>query len=476
MKITPIILSGGSGTRLWPLSRQLSPKQFLKLVDNQSLFQKTILRVQDKKLFHDPVVIGNNEHRFAIADELQKIDITSKAIILEPIGRNTAPAIAVAAFDVIKRNSKDDIMLVMPSDHLIANPQEFLSLVEKSIQLAEENYLVTFGTIPNKPETGYGYIKKGTALDKVAFRVEKFIEKPNLETAQKFVDSANQEFLWNSGIFLFKASTYLENLRHNYENIFVDAENSYKNSVQDLDFIRLNQPDFEKCTNISADYAVMEKAQKIAVVPVDIGWNDIGNWSAIAEVTNQDQNGNSLIGDVITDKTKNCYIKSKYGMVAAIGVENLIIVRLKDVVLIANKNNAQDVKTLYESLKKHQRQECESHPKVHRPWGSFETIDIADRFKVKKITVKPQAALSLQMHHKRAEHWIVVKGSANVTCGEKEFILNEDQSTYIPIGQKHRLENKGSSDLEIIEVQTGEYLGEDDIVRFSDIYGRQNNC
>lgn len=468
-KITPIILSGGSGTRLWPLSRESSPKQFLKLVDDKSLFQKTALRIKDQNIFSAPIVVCNNEHRFTVADELQKISTNFASIILEPIGRNTAPAIAIAALDVIKKSS-DGLMLVMPSDHLIENEKEFLSAVKNAANLAEQNYLVTFGIVPNKPETGYGYIKKSSAVDKFSFGVEKFVEKPDLKTAEKFVQSG--DFFWNSGIFMFKASVYLENLKNNDKNIFDNCQNSYENAKRDLDFIRLNLEDFEKCSNISADYAVMEKAKKIAVVPINVGWNDIGNWSAIADVVKKNSDQNSLLGDVIAFDVKNCYINAGHGLVAAIGVRDLIIVSLKDVVLVANKNNAQDVKKLYEILKNGNREECKTHPKVYRPWGSFETIDICDRFKVKKITVSPGGSLSLQMHHKRAEHWIVVKGVANVTCDDKEFILNEDQSTYIPIGKKHRLENKEKTPLEIIEVQTGNYLGEDDIVRFSDIYGR----
>jgi mannose-1-phosphate guanylyltransferase len=469
MNITPVILSGGSGTRLWPLSRKSSPKQFLRLVDNKSLFQKTALRIVDKNTFTPPIIICNNEHRFAVADELQKSNIESLDIILEPIGRNTAPAIAIAALDIVKK-SGDGLMLVMPSDHLIENEKAFLQAVKNAGNLAQEDYLITFGIVPNIPETGYGYIKKSAKINELAFGVERFVEKPDEKTAKEFLNSG--EFLWNSGIFLFKASTYLEILQKNNYEIFSNCQIAYKNAKKDLDFIRLDEKDFEKCPNISADYAVMEKAEKIAVVPVDIGWSDIGNWSALSDVSSKDDNKNSLIGDVMALGSNNCYIKSKYGMVAAIGVKDLIIVSLKDVVLVANKNNAQDVKKLYEILKNNNRQECENHPKTYRPWGSFETIDVCDGFKVKKITVKPGGSLSLQMHHKRAEHWIIVSGVANVTCGEKQFILNEDQSTYIPIGQKHCLENKESTTLEIIEVQTGNYLGEDDIVRFSDIYGR----
>lgn len=472
-KITPVILSGGSGTRLWPVSRALNPKQFLDFFGEHSLFQKAALRVKDSHDFHQPIVICNNEHRFTAAEELQKIKIDPKSIILEPIGRNTAPAIAIAALDVIADTAKkDDVILVMPSDHLIRDEKQFISKIKKALEIMQEGYLVTFGIVPDKAETGYGYIKQGAHLaeSKEIFSVEKFIEKPNKETAEEFVRS--EKYLWNSGIFMFRASSYLEALQQLQNEIFTSCKSSYEKAVRDLDFIRLFADDFEKCPNISVDYAVMEKAKKVAVIPIDVGWSDVGSWQAIAEIADKDQNDNSLIGDVAALKTKNCYINSRSGLVATIGVEDLIIVSLKDVVLIANKNNAQDVKELYETLKKEKREECNSHTKVLRPWGSFETIDISDRFKVKRITVKPKSSLSLQMHHHRAEHWVVVKGTAHVTCGDKEFVMTEDKSTYIPIGEKHRLENKGDLPLELIEVQTGGYLGEDDIVRFSDIYGR----
>lgn len=469
MKITPVILSGGSGTRLWPLSRSLNPKQFLDFFGKDSLFQKAGLRVKDEKTFNNPIIVCNNEHRFIAAEELQNVGIKPKSIILEPIGRNTAPAVAIAALNV--ELGDEDVILVMPSDHIITDEEKFIAHVKKAALVAKEGYLVTFGIIPNQAETGYGYIKQGNKLVlEEAFSVEKFIEKPKKEVAEKFLQDGG--YLWNSGIFMFKASTYLEILQELQPEIFDYCMNSYENSVKDLDFIRLEHGSFERCPNISIDYAVMEKAKKVAVVPVNVGWSDVGNWQAIAEISDKNSEGNSLIGDVISLKTKNSYINSRNGLIAAIGVEDLIVITLKDATLIAHKNNAQDVKDVVEILKNNKREECNSSPKTLRPWGSFETIDLGDRFKVKRIAVKPGASLSLQMHHHRAEHWIVVRGEALVTCDDKEFVLNEDQSTYIPIGKKHRLENKGKSLLEIIEVQTGGYLGEDDIVRFSDIYGR----
>ncbi len=471
MKITPVILSGGSGTRLWPLSRSLNPKQFLNLVDEYSLFQKSALRTKDSVLFNSPLVICNNEHRFIAAEELQKINITPKAIILEPIGRNTAPAIAVAALNAIE-NQNDDLILVMPSDHVIKDEADFIKNVQAASNAAAQGYLITFGIVPNCPETGYGYIKRSAKLENFAdiFAVEKFIEKPKKEVAEEFVKDGG--YFWNSGIFMFRASVYLEILRELANDIFINCCNAYNKSVRDLDFVRLFAEDFEKCQNISIDYAVMEKAAKVAVMPINVGWSDVGNWQALSEISAKDENGNNIIGDVVTLKTNDCYINSRHNLVTTIGVKDLIIISLKDATLIANKNNAQDVKEMFEILKKHKRSECDSHTKVLRPWGSFETIDLADRFKVKRITVHPKASLSLQMHNHRAEHWVVVKGTAHVTCGTEEFVLTEDQSTYIPVGKKHRLENKGIIPLEIIEVQTGNYLGEDDIIRFSDIYGR----
>lgn len=471
MKITPVILSGGSGTRLWPISRSLNPKQFLDFFGNNSLFQAAAMRTQNPNDFHKPIIVCNSEHRFIAAQDLQAIALEAKAIILEPIGKNTAPAIAVAALDILhgKEKSDDDLILVMPSDHMIGKESDFIDSVKEAAKSALAGYLVTFGIVPKTPETGYGYIKKGEKISEV-FAVEKFVEKPNKQKAEGFLKSG--EYLWNSGIFLFKASTYLQHLRELQSEIFVNCCNAYNKAKRDLDFIRLDQEEFEKCESISIDYAVMEKASKVAVMPIDVNWSDVGSWQAIADLAPKDENKNSLNGDVVALKSKNCYISSRNKLVAAIGVENLIIVALKDAVLVANKENSQDIKEMFELLKKHKREECNSHTKVLRPWGSFETIDLEDRFKVKRIVVKPGAALSLQMHYHRAEHWIVVKGRAHVTCDGKEFVLAEDQSTYIPLGAKHRLENKGTIPLELIEVQSGNYLGEDDIVRFSDNYGR----
>lgn len=473
MKITPVILSGGSGTRLWPISRELNPKQFSDFFGEQSLFQKTALRTKNKSLFKSPVILCNNEHRFNVSESLKDIKITPKSIILEPIGRNTAPAIAIAAVDIVTNNKKgDDLMLVMPSDHIIENEEEFLKQVEVASKAAKEEYLVTFGIVPDSPETGYGYIKKSTKLKdlKGTFSVDQFVEKPDLKTAKKFIKT--KDYFWNSGIFLFKASTFLEEIQKHSNTIFLNGCNSYNNSTKDLGFIRLDKEYFEKCPDISIDYCVMEKTTKAALIPLDAKWSDVGSWDSIHKISKKDKDNNSIIGDVKAIDTENCYINSEDKLVATIGVKDLIIIALKDSILIANKNNAQDVKKLFNTLKEEKREECQSHTKMHRPWGHFETIHLSDRTKVKRIIVNPKACLSLQMHNHRAEHWIIIKGTAFVTCDTKEFILTEDQSTYIPIGKKHRLENRGKIPLEVIEVQTGSYLGEDDIVRFSDIYGR----
>ncbi len=474
MKINPVILSGGCGTRLWPLSRSFYPKQFLDFFDKNSLFARAILRLQNSDDFLNPTIICNNEHRFIAAEELHKINIKASSIILEPSARNTAPAIAVAAFDVINKNSNaNDLMLVMPSDHIIKEEEKFIDAVKKAAKAAQEGHLITFGITPNKAETGYGYIKQGNKLEDFAeiFAVEKFIEKPEKSIAEEFLKS--KKYFWNSGIFLFRASIYLDLLKSLNLEIFDNCKKSYDNSIKDLDFTRLEVDSFEKCQNISIDYAVMEKAQKVAIIPVDIGWLDVGSWQAVSDLSKQDAEKNSLVGDIVSLKTTNCYINSSDKLIATVGIKDLIIIGLKDVTLIANKNDSQDVKKLFEVLKEKNRQECNSHTTVMRPWGSFENIDIGNRFRVKKIIVKPNSALSLQKHDHRAEHWIIVKGQAHVTCEDKEFVLNEDQSTYIPLGKKHRLENKSSNELELIEVQTGSYLGEDDIVRFTDNYNRK---
>lgn len=472
MKITPVILSGGCGSRLWPVSRQHDPKQFIDFFGENSLFQQTALRLKNAENFNAPIVVCNNEHRFTVAEALKKINISAKSIILEPTAKNTAPAIAAAALDILASDPKNDLMLVMPCDHIIKDGDLFLSNVKNAAFAAQKDFLVTFGSKADKAETGYGYIKKGQKLTEFedVFAVEKFIEKPDLESAKKLV--ASNEYLWNCGIFLFRASVYLEKLQKYAGEIFVNVIAAHNKAVRDLDFIRLDAEEFEKAPNISIDYAVMEKSSQVVVSKLDLQWSDIGSWQAIAESAPKDQNNNSLIGDSFALDSKNCYINSRDKLVAVIGAENLIVLSLRDAVLIVDKNKTQDVKKMFEVLQAQNREECQYHARVLRPWGSFETIENNGGFKIKKITIKPKASISLQMHNHRAEHWVVISGTAHVNCAGKEFVLTQDQSTYIPLGKKHRLENKGRIPLEIIEVQTGSYLGEDDIIRFSDIYGR----
>jgi len=472
MKITPVILSGGSGTRLWPISRKSNPKQFSNFFGEKSLFQKTILRFKNNQNFENPIIVCNEEHRFIVASQLQEIEVIPQKIILEPCARNTASAIAVASYAVAESSAK--IILILPSDHLILEENNFIEQIILAKKFAQENYLITFGITPKYAETGYGYIEKSEAIDeaKTIFKVAKFIEKPNQENAQKFISQNN--FYWNSGIFLFDSQNYLQNLEIFEKNILIHAKNAYNLAKQDLDFTRLDADEFAKCPNISIDYAIMEKAKNIAIMPLKIDWKDVGSWSAINDLSEQDENQNSFNGEVVALKTKNCYINSSQQLVATIGIENLIIVTTKDAILIANKNNSQDIKELYENLKKSNSKYCDENPITLRPWGSFEIIDLGENFKVKKIIVKPFCSLSLQKHQQRSEHWVVVRGRAYVTYEDREFILNENESTYMSLGKKHRLENKDSESLEIIEIQTGNYLGEDDIVRFNDKYGRDN--
>ena len=471
--ITPVILSGGSGTRLWPISRQSNPKQFSNFFGEKSLFQKTILRFKNNKNFANPIIVCNNEHRFIVASQLQEIGVIPQKIILEPFARNTASAIASASHFLEKSSSQ--IILALPSDHLILDEKNFIEQIISAKKMAQENYLITFGITPSYAETGYGYIEKSEALnaEKTIFKVAKFIEKPDKSKAEEFITQNN--FYWNSGIFLFESKNYLQNLEKFEKNIFIHSKNAVDLAKQDLDFTRLDADEFAKCSNISIDYAVMEKAQNIAVMPLNIDWKDVGSWNAIDNLSLQDANKNSFHGEVVALKTNNCYIHSSQQLVATIGIENLIIVTTKDAILIANKNNSQDVKELFEKLKKNNSKYCDENPTTLRPWGSFEIIDFGKNFKVKKIIVKPFCALSLQKHQHRSEHWVVVKGTAHVTCEDREFILNENESTFIPLGKKHRLENKNNGLLEIIEIQTGNYLGEDDIFRFNDNYGRNND-
>ena len=468
--LLPVVMSGGSGTRLWPLSRKLYPKQFLPLVNNDTMFQNTVSRVQGISGILPPIVICNEEHRFIVAEQLRSMDSKSSGILLEPIGKNTAPAVAVAALHAISKG-EDPILLVLAADHDIKKPEVFQQVVEAAIPAAEDGKLITFGIVPTAPETGYGYIKS-TGSDQHDFRiVEEFVEKPDYDTAVRYVDSGL--YHWNSGMFMFKASRYIEELKKFHPTMLEVCELSYKDAEPDLeDFIRLNKEHFGLCPEDSIDYAVMEKTSDAVVCTLDAQWSDVGSWSALWEVGSKDEGGNVLHGDVLLESTKNSYVYAGSKLVATVGMENVVVVDTDDAVLVANKDEVQDVKAIVHQLKRENRKESSLHREVYRPWGSYDSIDMGSRFQVKRITVKPGAKLSSQMHHHRAEHWIVVSGSALVTVGEEQKLLTENQSTYIPIGEVHRLENPGVIPLEMIEVQSGSYLGEDDIVRFDDVYGR----
>ena len=465
--ITPVILSGGSGTRLWPLSRKLHPKQFINLVNDTTLFQDTILRLPTNVA--DPLVICNEEHRFLAAEQLRQIDRESNGIILEPIGKNTAPAIALAALKFIN-NGKDPLLLVLSADHLIQNIDAFHKSIEVAEKLAENNKLVTFGIVPDKAETGYGYIKADIDNTADYYNIQSFTEKPNQEDAQKYLDSGN--YLWNSGMFMFKASIYLQELEKFEPEILTSCKKSCQTEYKDKDFIRLNNDEFRQCPEQSVDYAVMEYTKDGVVVPLDANWSDIGSWGALWDAKNKDKNGNVSEGDVILDDVKNTYTYSSNRLVSVIGISDLIIVDTQDALLVADKKYSQNIKNIVNQLKKSNRSEADNHRKVFRPWGYYDSIDADNGFQVKRILVNPGAKLSLQKHGHRAEHWVVVKGVAKVTCGDKILLLKENQSTYIPKGTIHRLENQEEIPLEIIEIQTGDYLGEDDIIRLEDDYQR----
>jgi mannose-1-phosphate guanylyltransferase/mannose-6-phosphate isomerase len=474
--LIPVILSGGSGTRLWPLSRELYPKQLLALTGRRTLLQQTAGRLRDMADAAPPIVVCNEEHRFLVAEQLRAIDVEPTAILLEPVGRNTAPAAAVAAMHALSKE-KDALVLVLPADHLIENVKVFRQAVSIGVDLAGMGKLVTFGIKPDRPETGYGYIKQGEALldsrkkkALEAYSVARFVEKPDLETAKKYLQSG--QFLWNSGMFLFRADTFLHELQLFAPEMVDACRKSFAKAQHDLDFWRLEATAFTACPSDSIDYALFEKTANAAVVPVDPGWSDIGSWSALWDVADKDSNGNVLQGDVLTVDSTGSYIRAEDRLVATVGVEDLIVVETADAVMVADKKHVQDVKKIVKKLKKEKRLEANLHRQVFRPWGHYETMSAGDRYQVKRITVYPGAILSLQMHHHRAEHWIVVKGTARITRDNESFMLSENESTYIPLGVKHRLENPGVIPLELIEVQSGSYLGEDDIVRFSDNYGR----
>ena len=469
-KIVPVILSGGSGTRLWPLSRALYPKQLHQLYSDNSMLQETAKRVSGEG-FAEPIIICNVEHRFIIAEQLLESGVTPEAIILEPMGRNTAPAAAVAALMLVEKDPAA-LMLLLPSDHLIANEKAFASAVSIAADAANNGALVTFGIKPDGPETGYGYIRQGEKMNiDGCFKVAKFIEKPDQKTAEKYI--ASNEYLWNSGMFMFSASLYLEELSRLQPETVAACKAAITDGVRDIDFFRLDEKQFSKTKSDSIDYAVMEHTEKSAVVPVDMGWNDVGSWSSLWSLSNKDDDGNVLQGDVISISNSSSYIRTSGPMVAAIGINNMVIVCTDDAVLIAPKDRAQQVKDVVEHLKLTNREEAVVHRKAYRPWGWYQRIDSGNNFQAKQLMIKPGSILSLQSHKHRAEHWVVVSGTARVTKGDDTFDLETNQSTYIPQGVKHRLENAGTEPLRIIEVQSGDYLGEDDIERFEDVYGRQ---
>jgi mannose-1-phosphate guanylyltransferase/mannose-6-phosphate isomerase len=469
--LVPVILSGGAGTRLWPLSRELYPKQLLPLMGSHTMLQDTALRLSGMDVT-TPVVVCNDAHRFLVAEQLRLIDIQPRAIVLEPSGRNTAPAIALAAHAALKGVPKDEdpVLLVLPADHVIRDIAAFQAAAITALAAAKEGKLVTFGIIARTPETGYGYIRRGESLGTVQ-RIAQFVEKPNAERAQSFVDSG--EYYWNSGMFVFRARHYLEELDRFAPQIGAACRESFVNATSDLDFTRVDPKRFESCPSDSIDYAVMEKTAQAVVVPLDAGWSDVGSWASLHAASDADGDGNVARGDVVTEDSSNCYLYSESRLVAAVGLQDHVVIETKDAVLVAPKDRVQEVKALVGRLKEAGRYEHSLHREVFRPWGSYDSLENGARFQVKRLSVKPGAQLSLQLHHHRAEHWVVVSGTARITRGDETFLLEENQSTYIPVGVRHRIENPGKIPLHVIEVQSGSYLGEDDIVRFEDRYGRE---
>ncbi len=465
----PVVLAGGTGSRLWPKSRAALPKQFLSLTSDHTMLQDTILRLPTEKM-ELPLFICNEDHRFLAAEQLRVADIDYDSIILEPVGRNTAPAIALAALRAVQQG-EDPVLLILAADHLIADHNAFHTAVEKATLLAEQGKLVTFGVVPTEAHTGYGYIKSGESVNEIGFEVAQFVEKPNLATAQQYLESG--DYYWNSGMFMFKASVYLRELNEHAPDIFAACTSAMQHTDTDMTFIRVDADEFARCPDDSIDYAVMERTSDACMVPLDAGWNDVGSWTSLWETSqNKDDSGNVIIGDAILDGVSNSYINSEQRLIAVIGLDDVVVVETKDAVMVANKSKVQDIKNVVNKLKAEKRPEFEFHREVFRPWGSYDSIDNGQRYQVKRISVKPGEKLSVQMHHHRAEHWIVVSGTANVTVGEVTSLITENESIYIPIGEVHALENPGKILLELIEVQSGSYLGEDDIVRFSDRYGR----
>ena len=472
--IIPVVLAGGSGTRLWPLSRQLFPKQLMNLVNEDTMLQNTILRLHDYQGIGDPIVICNEEHRFMVAEQVRQMGINPASIILEPFGRNTAPAVVIAALQAMAVNT-DPVLVVLPADHHINDVQAFQHAIQMGESLSQEGKLITFGIVPGAPETGYGYIQKGDPLKTNAtggapVTIRKFVEKPDLQTAEGYLASGN--YCWNSGIFMFKASTVLAEMKKYVPDIVAACEKAFQKGRRDLDFFRLDADAFSACPSDSIDYAMMEKTDRGVMIPFEAGWNDLGSWEALWQTGQKDDSQNVIQGDVITHDVHGSYLHTTSRMIAAVGLQNHIVVETADAVLISPMDRVQDVKCIVDQLKSGKRKEALVHRKDYRPWGICENIDVGDRFLVNRVTVKPGAQMSLQKHFHRAEHWIVVKGTALVTRGKEQIVLKEDESAYIPVGVEHRLENPGKIPLEIIEVHSGAFLGEEDIVRLEDNYGR----
>ena len=470
MHFYPVILTGGAGSRLWPVSREFFPKPLLPLFGEQTLLQDTAVRLDPIDALGNPVFVCNEEHRFLVAEQVRSLGKEPEAILLEPQGRNTAPALTIAALYLVDKEA-DAMMVVMPADHVIPERDAFVTAVKQGSVLAEQGHLVTFGVVADAPETGYGYIRRGEEIDASGvFQVDRFVEKPDAGTAQGYLDAG--DYFWNSGIFLLRADRWLEEIGKHQPDILKACRQAMAKGGRDSDFVRVDKDAFLSSPSDSIDYAVMEKTDRAAVVPLQTAWSDVGSWSSIWEVSEQDDDGNVARGDVLMHETTDSLLMADNRCIAAVGVDNLVIVETADAILVANKGRCQDVKAIVGKLKDFGRDEHRFHTRVYRPWGDYEGVDHGSRYQVKRLTVKPGAQLSLQMHHHRAEHWIVVSGTAKVTRGEEVFILSENESTYIPIGMNHRLENPGAIPLEIIEVQSGSYLGEDDIVRFEDIYDR----